>query len=168
MHLILAFLLLGAAAWKGDWRNWRKYSLTMAYVIICNLLYNLLCWDHLLWEHKADFLPDKHVIVDMLYTFITLPAVTLLFLSHYPYQKPASKQFTYIVYWVAGSMLVEYPFVRLGRLHLDNGYKYWMDFIFYSVMYSFLRLHFTRPLLVYGLSVPWILFLLWIFEVPIK
>jgi hypothetical protein len=168
VHFFLTIGLLVAAIWKGDWRNWRKYSLTIAYVTISNLLYNLICYDYHLWEYKADFLPKKHLIIDLFYTFINLPAVTLIFLTHYPLKTRALKQLTYISYWVIGSLIIEFPFLKWERLVLKNGYEYWMDIFFYILMYGLIRLHFTRPFLTYGFSVIYIIFMIWFFDVPIK
>lgn len=168
MHLVLTIILFSFAYLKGNWRNLQLYGLTIAYVIICNLLYNVLCNDYLLWQHKADFLPKKHFIVDLFYTFINLPAVTLLYLTHYPFSKKITKQVRYIAFWVIGSMLVEYPFIKFERLLLKHGYEYWMDILFYFGMYSLIRLHFSRPLLTYGISVFCIVFMLWYFQVPLK
>jgi hypothetical protein len=168
MHLVLTLSLLAFVYWKGDWRNWRRYSLTMHYVVICNLLYNYLCHDYLLWEYKGDIFPNKHAIVDLAYTFINLPAITLLFLTHYPYIHTKLRQAKYIFYWVIGSMAVEFPIVFFKRLLLKHGYEYWMDFLFYVVMYLMIRLNFTRPMKSYFFSVIFILFMLWYFKVPIN
>ncbi|MFS0862351.1 CBO0543 family protein [Fredinandcohnia sp. 179-A 10B2 NHS] len=168
MHLVLSLCLFGFAYFMGDWRNWQKYILTIQYVIISNLLYNYFCHDYLLWHYKGDILPNKHSIVDLAYTFVNLPAITLLFLSHYPYLNTKLKQAKYILFWVIGSFLVEFPFVHFKRLILKNGYEYWMDIFFYIVMYVMIRLNHTRPIKSYLFSVVIILFMLWFFKVPIK
>lgn len=167
MHLFLSIILLGFAYWIGDLKNWRKYLSSIQYVIICNLLYNYFCHDYLLWEYKGDILPKKHYIVDLVYTFVTLPCLTLLFLTHYPYLKAKIKQGKYILYWIVGSMMIEMPLIYYQRLLLKNGYEYWMDFLFYFVMFVFIRLHFTHPIRSYLFSIVVILFMLWYFHVPI-
>lgn len=168
MHVLLTLSLFSAAVWKGNWRHWEKYIHTIFYVIICNLLYNILCNNHLLWKYHPDLLPKSHTIVELLYSFINLPAVTLLFLTHYPFSKKYSKQMSYIIAWIIGSIVIEYPFYKLNRLLLLNGYKYWMEIIFYTLMYSMIRLHYTRPLWTYGFSLFIIVIMLWYFKVPIK
>ncbi|MHC0038509.1 CBO0543 family protein [Pseudoneobacillus sp. C159] len=168
MHLVLTISLLCCVYWKGDWRNWQKYALTIAYVMICNFLYNLLCQDYLLWEHNPDFLPKKHYIVELFYSFIILPSVTLLFLTNYPFLKKRTHQIRYIAYWVIGSVVIEIPFVLFDRLFLKHGYKFWMEPLFYSTMYYMIRLHFTRPLLTYALSALCVVFMVWYFKVPLK
>jgi hypothetical protein len=168
MHLAFSILLVIIVLWKGDWKNWQKYALTIAYVIICNLLYTYFCRDYLLWKYKADFLPKSHFIVDLFYTFINLPGITLLFLTFYPFSYEKSRQIRFIAYWIISAMIVEYPFIKFGRLHLDHGYEYWMEIPFYTAMFSLIRLHYSRPLIAYGVSVPIIVFMLWYFKVPLK
>ncbi|MDR6121146.1 hypothetical protein QFZ87_000743 [Bacillus sp. SLBN-46] len=168
MHITLTAILLLAAIRKGDWRHWRKYHHTILYIVICNLLYNFLCRDHLLWKQNPDLLPESHAIVDLIYTFIALPAVTLIYLTHYPFKTSNGKQVQYMLWWILGSLVVEYPYYKMGRLLLQHGYHFWMEPIFYTAMYTMLRLHFTRPLLTYGISTIVIVLLLQYFHIPVK
>ncbi|MEH7332996.1 CBO0543 family protein [Neobacillus drentensis] len=168
MHALLTFILLMFAIWKGDWRHWQKYIHTIFYVITCNLLYAVLCRDHLLWKYRPDILPKSHVLVELLYTFINLPSITLLYLSHFPFSKPQPKQSRYVLTWIIGAFLVEYPFVKWDRLLFINGYENWMEPIFYLFMFGMIRLHYSRPFLTYGISVVIIVFMVHYFHVPIK
>ncbi|WP_078549636.1 CBO0543 family protein [Litchfieldia alkalitelluris] len=167
MHIIVTVIFLCFLFIKGTYRNLNKYGLTVYYVITCNLLYNILCHDHLLWEYKPGVL-TTHVLVDLLYTFIILPSVTLLYLSNYPFLQKWLKQARYIMYWVAGSLVISLYFYKTGRLEFNHGYKLWMDALFYPVMYIMLRLHHTRHLLTYILSIIVIVFMMLYFNVPIK
>lgn len=65
-------------------------------------------------------------------------------------------------------MAIEYVFYKFERLLLHNNYSYWMDFLFYAVMYSMIRLHYSRPILTYLLSTGIISFMLWYFQIPLK
>lgn len=171
MHLFLAIIILIVTYFKGDWKNWQKYGLTLNYVIISNLLYNVLCKDNLLWKYNADFhfhFPSSHVTVELLYTFMILPSVTLLYLSHYPFKEKGMRQLGYIILFVFGSQAIMYPFYMMDRIIFQNGYSYWMDYLFYFMMYSMIRLHHTRPFLAYGISIFIIIFLLHFFHVSIK
>jgi len=168
MNVVVTVSLLGIAYWKGDWKNWHKYALTLYYVIICNLLYNYFCHDFLLWQYKEETWHIKHFIIDLAYTFITLPAITLLFLTYYPNLKTRVNQGKYIIYWVVGSMLIELPIIYLNELIMNNGYEYWMDLFFYTVMYIMIRLHFVSPIKSYFFSIIIIVFMLWYFNVPLQ
>jgi hypothetical protein len=168
MHVGLTVIALIFAGWKGDWRRWEKYALTISYVIICNLLYYFLCHEYLLWEYRVERFPNNQVAVDLLYTFLVLPAITLVFLSNFPSSQLILRKIKYISYWVVGSMVIEFPVYKFGRLIMHNGYEYWMDFFFYMLMYTMIRLHYRSPIFAYSASIPIILFLLWFFQVPIK
>ncbi|WP_142386524.1 CBO0543 family protein [Bacillus sp. Marseille-P3661] len=168
MHISLAVLLSLVSYFLGDWKNIRTYGLTIMYVIICDLLYNFLCQHKLLWVYKPDILPNYHIFVDLTHSFINLPLLTLLYLSRYPYADRISKQSIYIAKWVVGSFLVELIFLHFHRIELQYEYKTWMEIPFYSVMYVMLRLHHTRPALTYLLSIVIIVFLMIMFEIPIK
>ncbi len=168
MHLLLTFSMVLFAYKKADWKNINKYGLTIFYMITCNLLYNMLCRDYLLWKYKADILPHSHVIVELLYTFIILPLVTLLYLSNFPKSGRLLHKVQYFILWVLGSLLMSVIFVKTGRLEMQHGYKVWMDGLFYPVMYGMLRLHYRRPLLAYIFSIGIIIFMLKYFNVPIK
>lgn len=168
MHILLAAMILVIAYFKVDIKDIRKYGLTLYYIITCNLLYNILCHDHLLWKYKPDLLPETHLLIDLIYTFIILPTVALLYLSHFPFNKGKQKGFIYISKWVAVSLILEFVYLKMGRIELQNGYEYWMEFLFYPTMYGMLRLHPSRPLLTYILSFIIILFFILVFDVPIK
>jgi hypothetical protein len=168
MHVLITMVILLIVYKKADWRNLRNYGLTIFYMITCNLLYNLICHDHLLWQYQPDIIKNMHFPVDLLYTFITLPAITLLYLSNYPFNSRIRKQFKYLLFWVLGSVIITFLYVKTGMLHFNHGYKPWMDFLFYPVMYSLLRLHHTRPMLTYGISIIVIVFMINYFNVPIK
>ncbi|MFZ3589619.1 CBO0543 family protein [Bacillus sp. DJP31] len=167
MHLLLALSLIVIIWVTKAYKDIGKYSLTIYYVITSNLLYNVLCKDYLLWEYKPDFLPKSHVFAELLHTFITLPAITLLFLTSYPYGLRKLVQAGYITKWVGKSLLVEALFLLADRLILHNGYQTWMEIPFYLNMYGMLRLHQSKPILTYILSIGLIAFLLWYFKVPI-
>jgi len=166
MHVGLAIITLLITYWKGDWRNLPKYGLTIYYMIACNLLYNLFCSDYLLWEYKPDVLFTSRIVLELIYTFITLPSVTLLYLTHFPYRKKLSKQMLYMLLWIIVTYVVFLPFINAGALVFHHGYEQWMDLFFYIAMYSMLRLHHTRPFYTYCFSILIIIFLLWRFNVP--
>jgi hypothetical protein len=168
MHIVLTSSLLLLAAIKGNWREWKKYHLTIFYVIICNLLYNTLAQNKLLWEYYPDFYPKSHIIVEILYSFINLPAVTLIFLTFYPFSSNKTMKIRYIALWSLASFVIEFPFYKFGRLLLQNGYEYWMDFFFYVMMYSMIRLHVSRPFVTYILSAIVSAGMLWLFNIPLK
>lgn len=168
MHLLLSIILISVCFFQKAWQKIHHYHLTIMYVIICDLLYNLLCRDKFLWKYKPDIFQDYPIVVDLLHSFINLPAITLLYLSNYPINRSFSKQGKYILQWIVGSLLIESLFLCFNRIELINGYKAWMEILFYTVMYLMLRLHHNRPLISYFLSTVVIIFLLLVFKIPLK
>lgn len=167
MHLLLSIILISICFFRKDWKKIHHYHLTILYVIICDLLYNLLCADKLLWKYNPDFFHDCPVLVDILHSFINLPSITLLFLANYPNKRGYFRQIKYILQWIAGSLVIESLFLYFNRIELINGYKAWMEILFYTVMYVMLRLHHLRPLVSYLLSAVIIIFLLLFFKIPL-
>ncbi|MDP4083143.1 MAG: CBO0543 family protein [Bacillota bacterium] len=168
MHILLAAFLGVIGIFKIDWRNWRLYHTTVLYMVCCNLLYNVLCVDKYLWKYHADFL-IQHKTTELIYSFFILPLTALLFLSNFPHTEGhMSKKIWYILKWIFISLAVETIYVKLGRLELMNGYKFWMEPFFYLAMYFMLKLHQSRPLLTYGLSIVIIAILLRAFHIPIR
>ncbi|MFD2443027.1 CBO0543 family protein [Bacillus sp. CGMCC 1.16607] len=168
MHLFLTGLIGILSFYKGNWREWPKYAITIFYVIILNLLYEVLCAEKLLWQYIPSGFPKSHVLTALLYTFIILPGITLMFLSNFPFQQARTKQFFYIFKWIIVSTIIEYIYIYFKKIELNNGYTYWMEPLFYVVMYTMIRLHYTRPFLSYFLSIIIIITLLQIFDIPLK
>jgi hypothetical protein len=168
MHLILAGIVGLATYYKGNWREWSKYALTIFYVIILNLLYEVICMDKRLWVYTPDFFPKSQILTTLLYSFVILPGITLMFLSNYPHTDEVKKQIFYIVKWIFCSFAIESIYLYFDKIILINGYKHWMEPLFYIAMYSIIRLHHTRPLFSYVVSIVIIISLLTIFKIPIK
>ena len=164
MHFILTALTIFFVWLKRDYKNWKKYHTTMLYYAVGNLTYNFLCANYLLWKLEPDFMPN-HSITEMLYTFIVFPGTILMFLEHYP--KTLKKQVLHNVFWIALYIVIEYFFLVTGRIYYQFGWTLWWSFLLVAVMFPMFRLHHTRPLLTYILSVPITIFLIWYFEVPV-
>jgi len=146
MHIGIAMLSIFATWLWGDWRNWQKYQTTMLFIIMGNLLYNFLYADQLLWQMKPDlFMSYKSV--ELMYTFITLPLTTLVFLSNFP--KEFNKQFLRILMFIAIYGCVELVMLRLDSIQYNRGWSYWSSIAWDSMMFPILALHFKKALISY-------------------
>jgi hypothetical protein len=162
MHAITVFGLV-FAAWKwGEWKNIKNMLPTLWYVASMNLLYHLIVGDYWLWKYSSSWLSLK--TINIIQTFIVLPAVTFLFISHLPNQ--LKSRLFYTAAWMVGSCLWSVLFWVTGRLSFYNGYECWMDFPFYGIMYGFITLHPKHPLLTYFVSIIVVTFYVFIFDVP--
>ncbi|WP_442599021.1 CBO0543 family protein [Neobacillus sp. D3-1R] len=168
MHLLIASVLGITAYFKGNWREWNKYHSTILYVVNLNLLYEVLCHDKLLWVYNPTLFPKSQIFTTLIYSFFVLPSITLIFLSNYPFKEGKNKKAFYILKWVIASYIIESIYIYFDKIDLKNGYKHWMEPLFYIVMYLMIRLHFSRPFLTYSLSFVIIVVLLNFFHIPIK
>ena len=154
-------------AWKwGDWKNWRTYLPTIQYFIGCDMLYNLLTWNYPLWTfpHPPNVLPN-HLAVSLFRMFTTYPNFILIYI----YRFPAGNFLHGIMYmaiWLVIWAFDELYLIRHGLLVYSHGWNYIWSILFLCVMLPMLRLHHTRPLLTYLLSVPLIVSLIFWFHIP--
>lgn len=167
MHIALAITLLLICFYQGYIRNAKQFEATLMYVIICDLLYSVLCHKKILWEFKPDFLTQYLIITNLIHTFIILPCITIIYLSRFPYHEGAAKKTIYLIKWVIGSLLIESLFIFTDRIFFNNGYEVWMEAPFYLMMYIMLYIHYTKRVLNYTLSLIIIVILMLVFQVPL-
>jgi hypothetical protein len=164
MNITLSLILAVCAGYSKAWKNWREFHPTMLYTSVLVLLYNFICKDHLLWKHQS--IPLKtHFAGELFHAFAILPAIALLYLAYYPEK---GRRLRYIVLWSLLSFAGEFPFVATGMIVFENGYQYWMELLFYPLMYIMIRLHYKQPLISYVLSALIIALLVWLFKVPVQ
>lgn len=171
MHLIYNALLLLAAIKWGDWRSWREYYPTILFFIMGDLLKNFLFHDYLIWTYQetmfAQNILSNHTFISLLIMFVTYPSTTLIYLGRFPEEK--WKQLLWIGLWVFIYVVIEY--INLEYLHLikhHHGWSMGWSILFNLVMFPMLRLHQKRPLIAWGLSIIWIIFLLTRFPIPME
>lgn len=152
------------AVWKwGDFKNWKSYQSNMLFFSIGNLLYKYFTANYFLWRINADF-SSSYVMTDMIYTFVVFPATALLFQSRFP----DNHIFRYYLKWIIVYILVEVLFIQTGRIQYQYGWSIYWSGLFNIIMFPMLRIHHTRPLLAYILSIPIIVFLIMYFDVPVN
>ncbi|WP_051529960.1 CBO0543 family protein [Anoxybacteroides tepidamans] len=166
---LTVWILLILAAWKwGDWRNWRKYEGAIYYTIVFSLIYTILCADYPMWKFEKDpSLPFlfNHSLVSIAFGFIVFPSVILVYLGRFP------KKFWNGVAWTALFITIlsgiEALMTWKGRQTFHNGWTMWTSVVFNCIMYPFIRLYQSMPLLTLLLSFLITIMLCIIFRVPI-
>jgi hypothetical protein len=170
VHLLLNSLFLIAGLKWGDWKNWARYHSTILFLWFGDLLYNVFCNNHLMWEYKEtifgqELLPN-HLTVSLLIMFVAYPATVLIFLGKLPEKK--MKIVLWILFWVALFSLVEYINLRFFDLVMHhNGWTMAWSILFNLIIFSMLLLHYKRPIAALIISIPIILFFVIFFKVPI-
>lgn len=165
MHLILALFSIFAAWRWSDWRNWKQYHATMIFITAGGFLYEFLTVNKALWVFHPDFLYNQTITI-IVYAIVTMPLSVLLFLSTYP--KTIGKQIRHLLTWigiyVCGELILQY----MGRISYQNGWSLWHSILFDMMMFPMIRLHHTRPLLAYAISVLITLLLMTWFQIESK
>lgn len=141
--LILIFVL---AVWRlGDWQNWRKYYPTVLFVMVINLGVSFITYHHILWNYSPDILIKTQSTVELVNSFIMLPAAVFTYLSRYPINNKFH-QYGYILLWVVIFSGLEYVDTTLGGITYKNGWSWHMSSIFDIAMFSIIRMHHINPL----------------------
>lgn len=165
MHLTIAILVLLAGLKWGDWKNWPLYYSTVLYMIVFNLLFNVLTYNYPIWMYERSILPN-HTLIDILNTFILFPATIFIYLPRFP-EGNRMKKILYIFKWVAMYGMGEYFLKKLGYFSYYNGWNVFWSLGFNVIMFSMLRLHFKKPLLAMGVSIFIVLFSCCFFMCPL-
>jgi len=168
--IYVAVFLLAAIIW-GDWRSWRLYYSTILFFIVGDLLKNFLFYNYWMWTYQetmfAKNILRNHTIISIIIMFIGYPSTIFLYLGRFP--KSKWKQAAWVSFWIFLYSILEY--INLRFLNLINHYHGWSmtwSILFNIVMFIMFRIHFKNPLLAWGLSIIWILFLLYRFPIPLE
>jgi hypothetical protein len=172
MHFLFNILFVGAAIKWGDWKNWRLYYPTWLFFIGGDLFKNALLRNHRLWSYQetttwGSKILIGHMAIDILIMLLAYPSTLLIYLGRFPTGR--LKQIGWILLWVVIYSLIE--FINLKYLHLIEHHRGWNMFwsiLFNIVMFTTLKIHVTKPLLAWSISILFLIFLMQIMKVPIS
>lgn len=168
MYVLGSLCWVIAARLFGDWRHWEKYHHTILYFIAADLLYNFITSHYPLWEYtESNFLPN-HTTINLMVMFIIYPCTVLIYLPYIEKLKKPFSKFLYITAWVGLYAFCEWLFTVMDLFHYHNGWTLFSSFVFDYIMFSMLYLNYKRPLLAYLISVPIIIILLIVYNVPVS
>ncbi|MDQ0877435.1 hypothetical protein QFZ77_006094 [Paenibacillus sp. V4I3] len=165
MHLILTLVTI-LAAWRwSDWRDWKQYHSSMLYVVAAGFLYEFLTLDQTLWVFHPDFFYNQTITI-IVYAVVTMPLTILLYLSNYP--KTIGKQILHICLWIGIYVSVEVILFVSGRITYQNGWNLGYSVLFDTMMFPMIKLHHSRPLLAYIISIPIVYGLILLFHIQLQ
>lgn len=165
LYLICVWIIFGIMF--VEWKSWREYYPTILYYCVLNLLYDFLYYKRTLWAFKTittDFL--NHTIISMTFFFIIMPIVILIFLQRFP--KRRKLKIVYIFIWAFLFWIIEFLYAQKGMLIYDNNWSVWHSGWFDLLMFSFLRLHYVRPLLTLLLTLISSILFIYLFKIPLE
>jgi len=149
MYVFALVAAYAAACFKwGAWKRWREFYPTILYMIIANLTYAVIFFEHRLWIFVS-FMGDSMICLVM--KFLIYPSAVILFLTHYP--RGAFRQLLYITFWAAANTLLEYVAYAFGGIYYDHGWNLLWSFVLLEIAFALVRLHHKRPLLAWLPSV---------------
>lgn len=150
LSLVFRVTMVGCflfAVWRwGDWRRWRIYYPTMLFAISVNLFASYVSYHHDLWIFNPDALVRSHTVVEIISTFVIMPATVLVYLSNFP-AAGRVLQGAYVLAWVAVYSALETADTLLGGISYANGWSLAYSYLFDCAMFPIFSLHHSRPLL---------------------
>lgn len=164
----MSFAVMGiagiAVCWKwGDWRHWRLYYPTILYLLVGDLVSDVVLYNDLLWAFGTFI--EQYPVLDICVMLLLYPSTVILYLSFYP--KTAGKQAGYILMWVGIYTLAEWIAAVTGGFCYHSAWNIWYSLAFNMIMFPLLRLHYKKPLLVWPISAALCFLLLWWFGIPL-
>lgn len=146
----------------GAWRRWREFYSTYLYVVIGDLTYNFIFYEKSLWLYDRLV---SHVFSDLLVAAIVFPCAITLFLTYYP--RKLWRQALYILAWSAVNTILEYISYKIGFILYDNHWHILWSLLLYCIAFTLVRVHYTRPLIVWPISLVCACATMLIFQVPL-
>lgn len=142
--LVGGFLL---AAWRwGDWRRWEVYYPTMLFTVTVSLFASYVSYHRPLWIFNPGALVRSHTGVELVSTFMIMPATVLIYLSNFP-AGGRLPQGLYVLAWAALYAALEaIDTLLVGGISYANGWSLAHSCLFDCVMFPIIRLHHWRPL----------------------
>jgi hypothetical protein len=165
MYILINGLYLIAGFIWGDWRNWKEYYPTILFLIVGDFLYNILLYDKSMWVFHDLVLPN-HTLITILAMTFSYSATVLIYLGRFP--NGLKKRTLWFLFWSGIFLILEYVNNKLGYITYHNGWNMLWSVLFTAIIFLILPIHHKRPLLAWGLSIVFILFLLTVFDVKIS
>ncbi|MGG1514439.1 CBO0543 family protein [Paenibacillus oryzisoli] len=165
------FEVIGVSGWLlagwlwGDWRHWRKYESTILYMILLDILYYYITCDHRLWSLMPQA-PFKTELLAILGEFTVFASAMLMFLGRFP--KSLKKGSLWTLFWIVLFIVNEWVLYLTGTFRYSNGWTIFDSTIFCLVMFPMLKLHAAKPLLAYGLTIPFTFAYIYFYHVPVQ
>ncbi len=144
----------------------KQYHATMLYIVVSNLFYHVLCTDYMMWHYEINN-KEFEFIIEMIYGFTVLPITAFLFLEYAPHPSQQSEFILHFFKWESIYFIMEWLMYQFGAIRYENNWNILWSGLFLMFMFPCIYLHHKKPTIAYIISVGFILFLIYIFNVPI-
>lgn len=165
IHLIISILSFIVASKYGDWKNWEKYYSTILYLIIGDLIYNVIFVNvKPLWMHKSYLM--GHTLTNLLLWMpIIYTSIVLLYIPHFP--KVFIRQIFYVLAWLLSLILLEVVLRYFKSIEYYNNWNIIWSSVHWLYLILFLKVHYHKPFLAWILSFAICAVMTIIFKVPL-
>lgn len=160
-RIIIASLFILATYKTGAWKKWKEYYSTILYVIIGDLSYNFIFYNHTLWRF-ANLV--NHTFSSFMIAFIVFPCIILLYMSHYP--KGFWKRVIYTICFTVVNSLIEFISYITSNMVYEHGWNIFYSAGVFLFLFILARLHYRHPLVVWTISAGFALLTMYIFKIP--
>lgn len=160
--MVLGFFL---SAWRwGDWKNWEKYYPSMLFVMVVNLTFGYVAYNHPLWIFNQDAIVKNETIVEFVNTYVALSLTTLIYLSQFP-RNGFLPKLLYMLWWVFIYGSLEFIDAKItGGISYDNGWSWVHSVLFDCVMFPTIRIHYVSPFWGWVISIISAIFILIVYD----
>jgi hypothetical protein len=171
MSIIILVLYILAGIKYGNWSKLNEYYSTILFFILGDLLSQFLLYDHSLWMfHPMDKLDRmfnlNHTLIALLKMAVQYTMTVAIFIGRL--QEGFGKQALMVLFWTVIYGLNEYLANLWGGLSYHRGWGFGWDIVFNIMMLTMLIIHYKKPLLAWILTVPIIITLWLIFDIPFE
>ncbi|RIW38467.1 hypothetical protein D3H55_02720 [Bacillus salacetis] len=171
MSILILVLYILAGIKFGNWSKFDKYYSTVLYFVIGDLLSQFLLFNHSLWLfHPMDKIDRlfhlNHTFIALAKMAVQYTVTVAIFIGRLPHT--LVKQVLWILLWTGIYGMNEYITHQYGGLSYHRGWSFGWDLAFNIMMFIMLVIHYKKPLMAWVLSVPIIIALWLIFDVPMN
>lgn len=170
VNLVYAMIWFFALYKWGDWRNWDKYYPTLLFFMLWDLVYlGLLADSYPMWSYNPPE-SDKNLgitstIVSLSVMVVKYPATVLIYLATFKNKTLLLKVANY-GFWIGIYSINEWVDMKFNLIKYSNGWSFWWSVLFNLFLFFILKVHYKNPIVAWPLSVVFMLFLWFYFDVP--
>ncbi|ARK30052.1 hypothetical protein BkAM31D_09415 [Halalkalibacter krulwichiae] len=163
-HILLSTFLVYLNFRRQTWRILPKYLKALLYIAFINSSYYYFFKRRILWEFQSNNLNLK--VLRIIHIYFITPLLFLLCMKDLP-QENVKLQMKHIFKWSIICAFCEFIGLKTKLIFFKNGWNIFWSWLIYIFLFTFGYINTKRPLFIWTLSVPTLLFFLLKFKAPI-
>ncbi|GAE33202.1 hypothetical protein JCM9157_191 [Halalkalibacter akibai JCM 9157] len=163
-HIILSTFLVCLNFRQETWRLLPKFLQALLYIAFINSSYYYFFKRRILWEFQSHILNLKGLRI--IHIFFITPLLFLLCMKNLP-QENVKLQMIHIIKWAFKCAFCEFLGLKTKMIFFKNGWSIFWSWLIYIFLFTFGYIYTKRPLLIWKLSAPTLLFFLYKFKAPL-